>query len=396
MRTTTLTHRRATGGLLAVVLTLGACASSSTDSTPDAAAPDARRLDADDPRPPPPPPRRAWSPAPLPPAYDPGPATDREPLALPEREWAWVPLPRTRCLDGSSSGVLISAGAPDAGLILYLQEGGACFNEASCSSGTSRFSFGAEAGERFAERLDTYTWLFTRGDASNPFRDWTFVFVPYCSGDVFAGDVLEAESGFTHVGAVNMRIALERLTDTFEPSHVLLTGSSAGGFGAAMSYERVHDAFVDARVTLLDDSGTPLHEPYMPTCLQRQWRDAWGLTRTLPSSCEVCREPEGGGLVGLLSHLAERYPAQRFGLMTYREDYVIRLFFSMGYTARCDVFTLYPPEVFVEGVGQLEREVFAPHANLSLFVAEGAEHMLLPGAGSDPDRAFVRDLVFGE
>ena len=39
MRTTTLTHRRAKGGLLAVVLTLGACASSSTDSTLDAAAP---------------------------------------------------------------------------------------------------------------------------------------------------------------------------------------------------------------------------------------------------------------------------------------------------------------------------------------------------------------------
>ena len=68
----------------------------------------------------------------------------------------------------------------------------------------------------------------------------------------------------------------------------------------------------------------------------------------------------------------------------------------MGYTPRCSVFTLYPPEVFTDGLARLERDVVAPHPNLSLYVAEGAEHMLLPGEGSAADRAFVEDLVFAE
>lgn len=383
--------RRLCVALLA--LCLGGCAETAPrdDRASDAGLPDAGPSDSGPS--PPPPPRADWTPAPLPPPYVPDDAPDPGPLALPDREWVWVPLPRTRCLDGSPSGVMIRRGDPDAGLILYLQEGGACFNEASCRSGVSRRSFGAERAADFLPRVERYSWLFAR---DGRFRDWTHVFVPYCSGDVFAGDVLEASDGYTHVGAVNMRVVLERLAATFDPPHVLLTGSSAGGFGAALSYPRVHDAFPDARVTLLDDSGTPLPDPYMPVCLQRQWRDVWGLARTLPEGCDACRDPSGGGLVALLSHLAARYPEERFGLMTYREDYVIRLFYSMGYTPRCSVFTLYPPEVFADGLARLERDVVAPHPNLSLYVAEGAEHMLLPGEGSAADRAFVEDLVFAE
>ncbi len=30
-------------------------------------------------------------------------------------------------------------------------------------------------------------WLFDRGDGDNPFADASYVFVPYCTGDLHAG-----------------------------------------------------------------------------------------------------------------------------------------------------------------------------------------------------------------
>ncbi len=51
---------------------------------------------------------------------------------------------------------------------------------------------------------------------------------------------------------------------------VLLTGISAGGFGAAANYPQVARAFAPVPVYDLDDSGPPgAEDPYLPKCLQQ-------------------------------------------------------------------------------------------------------------------------------
>src|SRR5690606_5667790 len=94
----------------------------------------------------------------------------------------------------------------------------------------------------------------------NPVGDWSFVFVPYCTGDVHAGDradqaVPDVGGAQQFVGYRNVAAYLERIVPTWSGvGHVLVTGESAGGFGAAFNYDRIADAFPGTRVTLLDDS----------------------------------------------------------------------------------------------------------------------------------------------
>ena len=62
-------------------------------------------------------------------------------------------------------------------------------------------------------------------------------------------------------------------------SRVVLTGSSAGGFGAALNYSMVQDAFGNVPVSILDDSGPPFEDQQMPVCMQKRWREAWGFEK---------------------------------------------------------------------------------------------------------------------
>ncbi|MFK7987597.1 MAG: pectin acetylesterase-family hydrolase [Sandaracinaceae bacterium] len=343
---------------------------------------------------PPPLPDTPYAPRTLAAAYNPGPPSTTEPLGTPLGEWTWVDQPRTRCLDGSSTGMVVSRGTGE-GLIVYMQEGGAAWDRHSLSYGVSRTRF-REEDASILRRESSYSWLFDRDDDSNPFRDWSFVFLPYCSGDVFAGNVVDSALGTMHTGAVNVEIALERLVPTFgEVERVLVAGSSAGGFGAALNFHRIQQAFPDAEASLVNDSGPPLPDPYMPVCLQRKWRDTWGLDRTLPAECDACRDPSGGGMANLYAWLAERYPDRRFGTMTHEHDFVIRAFYSGAYIANCSGFTIYPRIYFADGLAELERTLIDPAPNMHLYVSEGADHMFLLRGGSVGERAFVEGIVFG-
>src|SRR5947207_12825137 len=78
--------------------------------------------------------------------------------------------------------------------------------------------------------------FFDRHDDTNPFRNDSFVFVPYCTGDVHAGSKPDANYGgrITHpVGYQNMTAYLTRPVPTVSSaSPGILSGARAGGFGA--------------------------------------------------------------------------------------------------------------------------------------------------------------------
>jgi hypothetical protein len=58
------------------------------------------------------------------------------------------------------------------------------------------------------------------------------------------------------VGYAVISLYLQRLVETFSGvTQVLLTGMSAGGFGAAANYLQVARSFGSVHVYLLDDSG---------------------------------------------------------------------------------------------------------------------------------------------
>ena len=112
---------------------------------------------------------------------------------------------------------------------------------------------------------------------------------------------------------------------------MILTGASAGGFGAGLNYGMVQDTFTTKiPVTVIDDSGPPFSAQYLPACLQKIWRNLWGFDAVLPSDCAECFNADGSGLTNIVYYWLQKYPTAKVGVVTTMEDEVIRLFFSQS------------------------------------------------------------------
>jgi len=183
--------------------------------------------------------------------------------------------------------------------------------------------------------------IFDFTNADNPFKDWNGVYVPYCTGDVHFGtadDVDIPSDGVLpdlphqhFVGHLNLQSYIARIVPTFPKlGQVLLTGASAGAFGAGLNFAMVQDSFGSIPVVVLMDSGLPFREQYLPACLQQEWRTLWGFAAALPPDCAECTMPDGSGLTNIVYYLLHKYKRATIAAVTTMQDEVIRLFFSQG------------------------------------------------------------------
>ena len=305
------------------------------------------------------------------------------PITAAPDTWTWIDVPEAKCRDGSSTGIGVRMHPGATQLAIYLEGGGACFHDASCAINDVLQSW---------SQTDFNAWVAATGSAGifdttrddNPLRGWNMVYVPYCTGDVHAGarehvDVpgAAAPKDQMFVGYTNIGYYLRRLVPTFAgASHVLVTGISAGGFGAALNYDRIAQAFCGARVTLVDDSGPPMSDQYLAPCLQQRWRDLWNLDSTLPADCPACRGADGGGLVHYVDYLAKKYPSQQLGLISANQDSIISLFFGYGDN---DCAGLTGPSApmaaatFEAGLEDLRANYFS-RANLGSYIIPSVSH----------------------
>lgn len=306
-----------------------------------------------------------------------------EPVTAPAGQWTWVPVDGAICRDGSPTGIGVRLARGSKKVVIYLEGGGACFHDASCAINDVLASFGANEFGAWVAATGSLG-IFDDSRTDNPFHDWNVVYVPYCTGDVHAGwkehvdvpgDAAPKDQMF--VGYRNFGLDLQRLVPTFkDATDVVITGISAGGFGAAFNYDRTAQAFCNARVSLIDDSGPPMADQYLSPCLQQRWRDLWNLDATLPKDCTACRGADGGGIVNYLPYLAKKYPKADLGLVSSNQDSIISLFFGFGAN---DCQGLYGPSAgmsgaeFEAGLMDLEHKYLgAP--NLAAYVVPSISH----------------------
>jgi hypothetical protein len=258
--------------------------------------------------------------------------------------WNWYAIDGAMCRDGSPTGFYVRYGSVNR-LLVYLEGGGACTSPGFCDHNPANLSQVFIAG---GETVLGSTFLlpglqqpgtlgiFDLNNANNPFRDWSQIYVPYCTGDVHFGTKRNATAPGVSalqqfVGYPNMQKFVARIVPTFANAEkVVLAGASAGGFGAGLNYGLVQDSFGSVPVIVLDDSGPPLSTKYLPACLQKIWRDTWGLDDALPADCAECREPDGSGLMNIVDYWRRKYPLAKVALVESIHDEVIRLFFSAG------------------------------------------------------------------
>ncbi|NUP10546.1 MAG: hypothetical protein HOW73_31240 [Polyangiaceae bacterium] len=315
---------------------------------------------------------------------------DGEPVEADAGEWTWVEVPGAVCRDGSAAGFGVRLNPASDKLFVYLEGGGACFNGTSCSLNPA--SFGASSFSDWASG-GGQSGIFDSQNETNPVRDWYAVYIPYCTGDVHAGDATDADvpgltapKGQSFVGYRNIGLFLDRIVPTFPTAtKVLLTGASAGGFGATYNYDRVAQAFCPRPVALVDDSGPAMSDEYIAPCLQTRWRELWGLNATLPADCVDCTQPDGGGIVHYVTYVGNKYPDTRLGLISSDQDNTIRLFFGFGENDCANLDGVVPISMsgakFAEGLNDLRDNYLAPLPVWSSYFVSSTTHTYIGGAG---------------
>jgi hypothetical protein len=349
----------------AVALVVAACSSSSDSSNGSTTNVDAGTSDA-------------------PSAMDDGASSNTDaPVTVAPETWTWVPVADAHCRDGSGTGFAYNLKPGATKLMIYLEGGGACFNSTTCMGNPSKF--GTTEFATFASGEGS-VGVFNRADAKNAVKDWGMVYVPYCTGDVHGGanpgGTPQGSTPQQFVGYGNVTADVAQVMPLFPGlTQVLLTGVSAGGFGAAINYDQVATAFGSVPVTLVDDSGPPFSNQYLASCLMQQWAALWGFDKTVLAACGADCAGDGGGIddgnfaIDMLLHLSKKYPDRVLGLMDSTADSTISEFFGFG-ASNCTSFAPLLQGPFTAGLLDVRAQL-ASDKNFGSFYFAGSEHTSL-------------------
>jgi hypothetical protein len=147
--------------------------------------------------------------------------------------------------------------------------GGACWDNLTCSNpfgGSGELSFYSPDIPAGTDPSG-YGGLLDFANPANPVKDWTVVAIPYCTGDVHLGAAdqryrmvghrgLPRNFTIHHRGYDNFMVVLDWITRNVQQdvSDLLVTGASAGGYGAAGLFPWVAQAYPQARLSVLADA----------------------------------------------------------------------------------------------------------------------------------------------
>lgn len=285
--------------------------------------------------------------------------------------WKYFEIPGTKCIDGTPAGFGVNYNPSSTKLVIYLEGGGACFNNL------------CESLHTWGPNLPTPGGIFDRTNTANPLRDWSWVYVPYCSGDVYAGQAETMLGGKLRYfyGHSNITAFLERIVPTFDTvDQVLLTGSSAGGFGATLNFPQTQRAFGSVPVVWIDDSAPPMSTTVYPPCLQQTWQAVWRLDRTVLAECGAACDDPSAFSEDLFDHIRATFPTMRGGLYSTLSDQTIRAFAGYGWTDGYDTCNgasnAVSAAVYQQGLGEVRTKLMDT-PGLGSFYISGTSHTRL-------------------
>lgn len=308
--------------------------------------------------------------------------------------WQYFEIPGTACIDGTPAGFSVNYNPSSTKLFVYLEGGGACFNQ-FCENLFTRSGMQPSNGG-----------LFDRANTANPVGDWTWIYVPYCSGDVYGGntETMIANKLRTFHGYSNHTAFLERWVPSFPSDTVVLSGASAGGFGAAVNLAQTQRAFGETPVVLVDDSGPPMSSAVFPPCLQTLWRDTWGFDDTVLAECGGDCADREDFIEDLFAHTRSAFPNMRGGLFSSVGDQTIRAFagygWSNGYNMCDSIPSPVTAQVFQAGLEEFRTNVGT--GSFGTFYVPGSGHTILRSggvyttmAGGKTVAAWIGELIGG-
>lgn len=197
----------------------------------------------------------------------------------PFNRWVKVPLGGdTRCADGGPYAIYVRRGSSN-NLLIHFAGGGACWDAETCARPISLIDLdGYYFVNLLDERRAILDGIFSTQNPANALRDWSVVYIPYCTADFHLGNttgVFTDAAGQTETiyfnGQKNTQAALAFAAQNFaQPQQILLSGDSAGGFAAAIWAGVVQRQYPQARLTELSDSSSIISERW-PEVVDQIW-----------------------------------------------------------------------------------------------------------------------------
>jgi hypothetical protein len=286
-----------------------------------------------------------------------------------------VPGGDCECSDGSEFSFWVREADPKK-VVLYLQDGGACFSAETCAPENDLYNI------RVSEGPTGEGGMFDFADKRNPFADHSVVYVPYCTGDAHIGNATtEYAPDLTvqHKGYVNGTAALDHLAATFPgATDVVVVGESAGSVASPLYAGLVGDRLPDARVTVLaHGSGAYPDVPRFNEIIA-----AWGFRNAVPPW------PENAGLTaeqwsfpGLFIQSGRHDPDIVFARFDYAYDETQAGWYPLAGVPAGDLRSrIDSNEAQIEGAG----------VDVLSYIAPGDEHVVLA------DGPFYTEQVNGQ
>lgn len=182
--------------------------------------------------------------------------------------WYRITPENAKSSDGSEWHGIFRKGSENK-VVVYFFGGGVSITGETSEGGTDFFATTMAAQDFVAQG-----GIGSMAD-ENPFRDWTFIVIPYASGDFHTGT---GEYHYTqngkdkvvyHNGYNNYSAFIEEIKEYVgEPDTLLVTGFSAGGFATSLLADDVIDRFPTVRnITVCVDSSLLLYDGWHDTAV---------------------------------------------------------------------------------------------------------------------------------
>jgi hypothetical protein len=259
---------------------------------------------------------------------------DDDDIIVPPREsygeWIKVEPEGAVCGNGSQYKFFVNYSATSNDLVVVFEPGGGCWDYDSC---TGRNGIRGAANvdgipDNHYELAPFLSPFFVRDFDENHTKDWNYVYVPYCTGDVHTGNnviTYEDETGdsppveFHHAGHDDVAKVIAWMAGEFtDVPKMLVTGCSAGGAGAITNYQFLRQGLPGVRRGyLLDDSGPIFPAGGYSDMLHDKIRTAWNLDPLLGDLPDGF-DPNDFGSIN--TALASEFPDDRLATTFFRRD----------------------------------------------------------------------------
>ncbi|MEI6066922.1 MAG: pectin acetylesterase-family hydrolase [Methylococcaceae bacterium] len=229
-------------------------------------------------------------------------------------------------------------------LVVFFNGGGACWDDATCLTSLKKGSSPTyNPSINQANSPVGAGGIFDDTNAANPFKEWSKVFIPYCTGDIHVGSksVTYIDNGsltgypgapvnVKHHGFDNFLAVREWIKGQFPANHehrlkkLLVAGSSAGGYGATLNFPYLQEAFPKTNAVLLSDAATAVvTQGFIDTAFYPGGN--WNLENTLHKIFEEGFHQHysvDSFNATLIEKLTATYPKDRFAQYTTEFDVV--------------------------------------------------------------------------